>query len=395
MKKIFLLGTIALLSFGASAQDEGDDKNLVQNPSFEAEKGKLKKLNQINAAAEWDSPTALKADLFSMDKPAPCSAPENPYGKETPYDGSHYAGIVMYSYNNKDPRTYLQSKLIAPLRKDVQYCVKFYVSLSDLSKYAVNNFGVYFGKELAVEAKTDIIMDKDKDRAAIAVNTDNRVYNERYNWIPVCATFTATGKEEFIAIGNFFNNKETQFEKLKKLESMGSAQQIPVAYYYIDQVEVFIMEDPSECACNQSNDESTESVVYNKNMASQDGFSIEEQVKVATVYFDIRKAKLESNMTKDLDILAGTLQANPEYKIVIHGHLDADEGSTLRKDPEEVSVKDLDLKRAEAVRDYLIEHGVEASRITIQTHKDKEQVAFGSTTIDHAKNRRVEFTLVK
>lgn len=396
MKKIFLLGTLALLGTISFAQDEGDDKNLVQNPSFEAEDGKLKKLNQIKVAAEWDSPTALKADLFSTDKVGlPCSAPENPYGKEAPYDGSHYAGIVMYSYNNKSPRTYIQSKLIAPLRKDVEYCVKFYVSLSDLSKYAVNNFGMYFSKEgLYLETKGDIIIDKEKERNFIALNTDNRIYNERYNWIPVCATYTASGKEEFITVGNFYNNKETAYEKLKQLANF-SGTQTPEAYYYIDQIEVFIMEDPAECACNQAATEITESVVYNKNTASEDGFSLEEQVKLATVYFDVKKSKLESNMTGDLDILAGSLQANPEYKIKLHAHLDAEEGAILRKDPEDLICKELDIKRAEVVKEYLISKGVDESRIMIETHKDKEQVAFGTSSLDHAKNRRIEFELVQ
>lgn len=396
MKKIFLLGTLALFNFSFFAQDEGDDKNLVQNPSFEATSGKLKKLKQIKVAAEWDSPTALRADLYSTEQEGlPCGAPENQYGKESPYDGSNYAGIVMYSYNNKAPRTYLQSQLIAPLRKDVEYCVKFYVSLSDLSKYAVNNFGVFFSKDgLLLEEKGDIIIDKDKERRYIALNSDNRIYNERYNWIPVCATYMADGKESFITIGNFYNNKETEYEKLKKLANYNGTQ-IPTSYYYIDQVEVFIMEDPSECACNQAVNEITESVVYNKNTASEDGFSIEEQVKLATVYFDVKKSKLESNMTGDLDILAGSLQANPEYKIKLHAHLDAEEGAIVRKDPEDLICKDLDLKRAQVVKDYLVSKGVDESRISIETHKDKEQVAFGTTSLDHAKNRRIEFELVK
>lgn len=395
MKKIFLLGTLALLGTIGLAQD-GDDKNLVQNPSFESIDGKLKKLKAIDKAAQWDSPTALKADLFSTEQAGlPCGAPENPLGKESPYDGSNYAGIVMYSYNNKEPRTYLQAQLIAPLRKDVTYCVKFYVSLSDLSKYAVNNFGMYFSKDgLYLEEKGDIIIDKEKERKFIALNTDNRVYNERYNWIPVCATYTASGKENFITIGNFYNNKETEFEKLKKLADFPGTQ-IPTAYYYIDQVEVFIMEDPAECACNKSTVEITESVVYNKNMASEDGFSIEEQVKLATVYFDVKKSKLEPNMKGDLDILAGSLKANPEYKLKLHAHLDADEGAIVRKDPEDLICKDLDLKRAQVVKAYLIEQGVDESRISIETHKDKEQVAFGTSSLDHAKNRRVEFELVQ
>ncbi len=392
MKNIAILGALMLTGIASFSQD---DKNLVQNPSFEAEKGKLKKLNQINVAVEWNSPTGLRADLFASDKDSPCSAPENVYGKESPYDGSRYAGIVMYSYNNKAPRTYLQTKLIAPLRKDVEYCVKFYVSLADLSKYAVNNFGMYFSKDgLEVEGKADIIFDKAKDKEAIALNQDNKIYNARYNWEPVCMTYKASGKEEYLTIGNFYNNKETKYEKLKKLTNFRGTQ-IPTAYYYLDQVEVFIMEDPAECACNQVQNEAVESVVYHKESASEDGFTIEEQVKLATVYFDIKKSKLESNMQKDMDVLAGSLKANPEYKIVLHGHLDAEEGSALRKDPENIDVMGLDLKRAEVVRDYLIAKGVDASRISVKSYKDKEQKAIGSTTLDHAKNRRVEFTLVK
>ena len=392
MKNIAILGALALTSLSGISQD---DKNLVQNPSFESEKGKLKKLNQITVATEWSSPTGLKADLVASDKEMPCSAPENIYGKESPYDGSRYAGIVMYSYNNKKPRTYLQSKLIAPLRKDVEYCIKYYVSLADLSKYAVNNFGMYFSKEgLEVEGKADIIFDKGKDRESIAPNAKNEILNGRYNWVPVCATYTASGKEEYLTIGNFYNNKETDYEKLKPLANFKGTQ-TPMAYYYIDQVEVFIMEDPAECSCNNAENEQIESVVYHKESASEDGFTLEDQVKLATVYFDIKKSKLESNMKKDMDVLAGSLKANPEYKLVLHGHLDVNEGGALRKDPENVDVMDLDLKRAETVKAYLIEKGVDAGRISVKTYKDKEQKAIGSSTLDHAKNRRVEFTLVK
>ena len=96
-----------------------------------------------------------------------------------------------------------------------------------------------------------------------------------------------------------------------------------------------------------------------------------------------------------MDVLAGSMKANPEYKIVLHGHLDANEGSLLRKDPENAEVNGLDERRTEAVKSYLVEKGVDAGRISIKSYKDKEQVGIGSTTLDHAKNRRVEFTLAK
>ena len=62
MKNITIIITILSTVFKLSAQDEN---NLVLNPSFESVDGKLKKLTQIYLANDWDSPTALKADLFS------------------------------------------------------------------------------------------------------------------------------------------------------------------------------------------------------------------------------------------------------------------------------------------------------------------------------------------
>jgi outer membrane protein OmpA-like peptidoglycan-associated protein len=393
MKNLLVaLGTISVVALNSiHAQD---DRNLVQNPSFEAEKGKLKKLNQIDVATDWSSPTGMKADLFSSGKPAPVSPEENPYGKEKPAEGKNSAGILMYSYNNKEPRTYVQNKLMAPLRKDVEYCIKFQVSLADLSKYAVNNFNVYFSKDqMNVAEKIDIIFDKDKDKQNMGTITDNKIYMGRYGYETVCVTYKASGKEQYMIIGNFYNNKETQLEKMKKKEDFPGTQ-VPKAYYYLDMVEVFIMEDPSECACNQAT-ETRESIVYHKEYTSADGFDIEEQLKLATIYFDVNNVKLESSMMKDLEILAGTLIANPEYKLVLTGHMDAKEGKEARDNPDNEYQANLGMLRAEKVKEYLVKKGIDANRITCKTSQDKSLASPGSTDLDHAKNRRVEFKLIK
>ncbi|HRD54548.1 MAG TPA: hypothetical protein PKY96_18055, partial [Flavobacteriales bacterium] len=51
------------------------------------------------------------------------------------------------SYQNKEPRTYIQTQLTKKMKKDSLYCVRFYVSLGDLSKYATGELGAWFGKE--------------------------------------------------------------------------------------------------------------------------------------------------------------------------------------------------------------------------------------------------------
>ena len=243
----YIVVTLSLsFSIYALAQDQN---NLVPNSSFESIEGKFKKLKQISAAKEWSSPTALNADLFSKKKEGPIGAPVNMYGKEHPKDGDNYAGIVLYSYNNKTPRTYIQVPLMSALTGGIDYCVKFHVSLSDLSKYAVNNIGAHLGVDpLTLDSKGDIIFNNRKEFSNVVKDASNKIYIARYNWETVCGTFRANGKEKFITIGNFYNNKDTKYQKLKKLANFQGTQR-PEAYYYVDNVEVFMIENPSDCDC--------------------------------------------------------------------------------------------------------------------------------------------------
>ena len=374
-----------------------DDDNLVTNPSFESTgKGKLKKLKQITVAENWESPTGLNADLFDKTKPLPCSAPNNSYGKEFPMDGNRYAGIVAYSYNNKEPRTYIQTQLLGSLTKDVEYCVKYYVSLSDLSKYAVNNLGAYIGKDpLEEESKTDIIFEKEKEFNQVVLIPGNKILNARYNWEPVCGVYKASGKEKFLVIGNFHNNKDTKWEKLKKLKNFQGTQ-IPKAYYYIDQVEVFIIEDLADCDCsNKMKAKTLESMVYHKDFMSEDGYTVEEQIKLTTVYFDMLSVKIERLMVKDLDNLGTIMLGSPEFKLELTGLTDQAELDAQSSDPENENIKGLGTKRAEKVKAYLVEKGIEGSRILIKELDEGASNSKGATRLDRAKNRRVEVKLVK
>jgi len=394
MKKLVIFGLMGMFAISANAQD---DDNLVTNPSFESTgKGKLKKLKQITVAENWESPTGLNADLFDKTKPQPCSAPDNGFGKEFPMDGNRYAGIVAYSYNNKEPRTYIQTELLGSLTKDVEYCVKYYVSLSDLSKYAVNNLGAYIGKNpLAEESKADIIFEKEKEFNQVVLMPGNKVLNARYNWEPVCGVYKASGKEKYLVIGNFHNNKDTKFEKLKKLKNFQGTQ-IPKAYYYIDQVEVFVIEDPADCDCsNKMKAETLESMVYHKDFMSEDGYTVEEQIKMTTVYFDVLRLKIEQLMVKDLNNLVTIMNGNPAFKLELTGRTDQEELDAQKTDPENESIKELGKKRADKVKAYLVEKGIDESRIIIKVLDEGASNSQGATKLDKAKNRRVEIELVK
>jgi len=395
MKNLIL--AVLLISISLPAYFAQDVSNMILNPSFESMNGKLKKLKQINVASEWDSPTALKADLYSTEKDLPVSAPSNQRGKEFPMDGENYAGILAYSYNNKEPRTYIQTQLLSPMSKGVEYCVKFNVSLSDLSKYAINNLGMYMGKEpLYLESKGDLIFQKESEFSNVATNVENKVYNARYNWESVCAMYKSNGKEQYITIGNFFNNKDVKVEKLAKLDGF-SGSQLPSAYYYIDQVEVFLIEDIADCDCsNQMDNVNTSSIIYHKDLVKQDGiYSIEELVNMGTVYFDVTRASIDKMFVEGLNKMVTLLKENPEINIELHGHTDKMEFSSIKKDPENELLINLGVRRADKVKAFLVKNGISEERLSTMNHDASQPASASYSELSLAKNRRVEFKIVE
>ena len=388
---------VLLISISLPAYFAQDVSNMILNPSFESMNGKLKKLKQINVASEWDSPTALKADLYSTEKDLPVSAPSNQRGKEFPMDGENYAGILAYSYNNKEPRTYIQTQLLSPMSKGVEYCIKFNVSLSDLSKYAINNLGMYMGKEpLYLESKGDLIFQKESEFSNVATNVENKVYNARYNWESVCAMYKSNGKEQYITIGNFFNNKDVKVEKLAKLDGF-SGSQLPSAYYYIDQVEVFLIEDIADCDCsNQMDNVNTSSIIYHKDLVKQDGiYSIEELVNMGTVYFDVTRASIDKMFVEGLNKMVTLLKENPEINIELHGHTDKMEFSSIKKDPENELLINLGIRRADKVKAFLVKNGISEERLSTMNHDASQPASASYSELSLAKNRRVEFKIVE
>ncbi len=388
-KKYVLTGLFAI---AASLTFSQDADNLVPNPSFEGTKGKLKNIKQINKATDWFSPTGLRADLFSAAKPdLPISVPDNKYGRENPSEGNNYAGITAYSYNNRAPRTYILTTLTEKLKKDQKYCVTFKVSLADLSKYAVNNISAHLTKKaIEVEGKKDIVFTRNEPLVKVA---SNKIYEARYNWETVCGEYVAKGGEKYLVLGNFDENRNTKFKKLKKKKDTKGSQ-VPMAYYYIDEVSVVLLTEENEktCVCETAEEDEVERVIYRKNSSSMDEQTDEEKIKSSTIYFDHLKSELEPDAQNDLDLLAGILIDHPEYKIKIDGHSTKEEVDIAK---EEEFHEDLAKRRIEKVVAYLKKHGLDKERFETEIQDNLVPASTEKTPLGEAKNRRITFELIK
>lgn len=114
---------------------------------------------------------------------------------------------------------------------------------------------------------------------------------------------------------------------------------------------------------------------------------IKEKVNVAAnnIYFVTGSFKLLSKSDKGLNDVVKIMKDNPEMKLSIDGHTD-DVGTA------EANQK-LSNNRANAVKNYLVSKGIDASRITSTGHGEDMPIASNKTAAGRQKNRRVEMKL--
>ena len=86
------------------------------------------------------------------------SVPDNRYGKQSPRTGYSYAGLFMIGTGyEQDYREYLHTFLTEELIAGKKYEIEMYVSLAEVSRYAIASFGIYFSEdEVYVDTKETI-----------------------------------------------------------------------------------------------------------------------------------------------------------------------------------------------------------------------------------------------
>jgi outer membrane protein OmpA-like peptidoglycan-associated protein len=102
--------------------------------------------------------------------------------------------------------------------------------------------------------------------------------------------------------------------------------------------------------------------------------------------FDIDKTSLKPAAQISLKQLAISLQNNPQTNILVVGHTDST-GTAAHN-------MGLSIRRAGAVKVFLVQQGVGGARLTTQGKGETEPVASNSTLDGRAQNRRVEIVIV-
>jgi outer membrane protein OmpA-like peptidoglycan-associated protein len=105
----------------------------------------------------------------------------------------------------------------------------------------------------------------------------------------------------------------------------------------------------------------------------------------SVVFASAKSDILPSAQAKLTEVAEALTQQDPESKIVVEGHTDA-QGSAA-------SNQELSQRRAQSVRDFLVSHGISADRVTSQGFGPTRPVADNASAEGRANNRRVEIVI--
>ncbi len=179
----------------------------------------------INDNQFWTNCTWGTPDQFDT-----CNGvPQNNVGWQKPHGGHGYAGLVTYGRNGY--REYMRSALTAPMQDAKTYCIEFWISLADYSLRKSWAPQLYFSAA-PVSANMDtnlLLIPQWQDTSFLC--------NDTANWFKVSGVFNCFGNYNYVTIGNFYNNANTNSPPFPSA--------LNNAYYYID--------DMSITECNPAN----------------------------------------------------------------------------------------------------------------------------------------------
>ena len=168
------------------------------------------------------------------------NVPNNQFGLEPAHSGNGYAGLFCFyatseaNVPGETSREYVTHALANPLVPGLTYAVEFYVSLADVSKYAVNDIGALLSvqppirnDELTITATPQVM------------NTSLTLLNNKNGWTRISSCVVADSAFAYITIGNFHAGPAIVYEEVPTNNPF-----IYYSYYFVDDVSVQHMDPP-------------------------------------------------------------------------------------------------------------------------------------------------------
>jgi hypothetical protein len=150
--------------------------------------------------------------------------PSNLAGNQLAFHGNSYVGLAPWAKNLNNAREFLGVELTETLNEGHRYKLSLRLSMADSVSYAVREIGVVFTES---QPSNDLM-------SLFGLNPqilfqDSTSFSSQVDWMHLGGAFISNGTEQFLTIGNFLDDTETDTLLISNQISLS-------AYYYIDSV---------------------------------------------------------------------------------------------------------------------------------------------------------------
>lgn len=358
LKKAYLLLSFVVFANLFAQQNTEIVKNLVPNGSFENYR---KKSGSIKNAIPWQQ-------IASVDYYQAAISNDTSIQKGA-RQGSCYAGLRF----QKKYKEFLQVKLAESLHRGTTYEFEMYVRLAFWSNATLKSFGALFTK-VGYKSQGDVV------RAALIDSVCKKgSFMNGYQWFKISGKYTADGGEKYVTIGNFSANVKKDMVRMDVFK-FGFKE----AYYFIDDVSLAKAKE----AVEKVNVEIVGSFSLEEDsvLEVKKNIRVGEKIQLKNIFFENGRYYLLPESYSELNKLVQYLIRNPQMEVQINGHSD-NSGSKAKN-------QRLSEQRAREVFEYLIKKGVQ-NKMYFKGYGSSMPIASNDSDIDRAKNRRVEFEIIK
>jgi outer membrane protein OmpA-like peptidoglycan-associated protein len=325
----------------------------------------------------WTTTTGMTPDLLQ--------AAENCPWLPQAHSGSQCLGIVNYLPANdlegkEDFHERVRGRLKTPLTPGQRYQVECWVRedsniiLSHLARVytpktpviptKAGNLGFYFYVRTPLETQVPQV-------------NFSRPIQTFGQWVKISAEFVPDEPFEYFILGNFYPDRltATNLSKEQNLESEVKNGKTP---YLVDRVKrgAYLCIDDVSITPAEARPTLEKALLVERKFTFSAG-----------VLFDSGKSELRSEAASELEALYDFLQKHPEIRIGISGHTD-------NVGTDEYNL-DLSERRAKSVQQYLLDRGIDGTRIRSKGFGESKPVADNLTEAGRQKNRRVECVVLK
>ena len=359
LKLIYIITFLFTLNSINAQQLVAIQKNLVPNGSFENYR---KKSGSIKQAIPWSQIASV--DYYQ----SPLT--NDTTSQKGAKSGDCYIGLRF----QKKYKEFAQVKLADALHRGTIYEFEMFIRLAFWSNASLKSFGALF-------SKTGYKSQGDALKVALIDSVCKKGgFINGYQWFKISGKYQADGGEKYLTIGNFAPNVKKDMIKIDKFK-FGFKE----AYYFVDDISLIkakeIVEKVKVEIVGSFNIIDEDSVLLVKN-----NIKVGEKVALKNIFFENGKSYILPESFSELNKLAQYLIRNPSMEVQINGH--SDNSGTKFKNQK------LSEQRAREVFEYLIKKGTQ-NKMYFKGYGSSLPIASNETDDGKAKNRRVEFEIIK